>query len=116
MTTRKKPPGRTARPLPPLPAGALRSKPRSYEEWSTLARWGKLPAWEPLRPGFRLRAAREAAKVNQAELAARLGVTQQAVAQAERATSNPTVGFVATWAQALEISLTFELGRETGDS
>lgn len=109
MTTRKTP-GRAVPPLPPLPAGALRSKPRSYAEWSTLARWGKLPEWEPLRPGFHLRRAREAAKVTQAELAARLGVSQQAVAQAERPTSNPTVGFVAAWARALDVSLSFELG------
>ncbi len=113
MTTTKKKTslGRTAPPLPHLPAGALRSKPRSYEEWSTLARWGKLPAWEPLRPGFELRAAREVAKVTQTELAARLGVSQQAVAQAERPTSNPTIAFVATWARALEVPLTFALGR-----
>lgn len=100
-----------APPLPLLPAGALRSKPRSYEEWSTLARWGKLPDWEPLRPGFELRAAREAAGVTQAELATRLGVTQQAIAQAERSTSNPTVAFVANWARSLGVPLTFELGK-----
>ncbi|MEO7793458.1 MAG: helix-turn-helix transcriptional regulator [Thermoanaerobaculia bacterium] len=78
-------------------------------EWNALARWGQLPAWEPLRPGFRLRAAREAAKVTQAELARRLGVTQQAVAQAERAASNPTVAFAETWARALGAVLTFEV-------
>lgn len=107
--------GKTLRPLPPLPPGASRSKPRSYEEWSALARWGNLPAWEPLRPGFELRAAREAAKVTQAELAARLGVTQQAVAQAERPTSNPTIGFVATWARALGGRVTLAIQTSPGD-
>lgn len=104
------PPARRSLPeLPPLPPGVLRSKPRSYEEWKALARWEKLPEWEPLRPGYRLRAAREAAGVTQAELAARLGVTQQAVAQAERPNSNPTVGFVDTWARALGVRLRMEL-------
>jgi DNA-binding XRE family transcriptional regulator len=99
---------RGARPGRSCPPGRGR-KPRSYEEWSALRRWGKLPPWEPLRPGFELRAARDAAGLSQAELARRLGVSQQAVAQAERATANPTVARLAAWARALGLTLELEL-------
>lgn len=85
------------------------TKPRQFEEWSALRRWGQLPPWEPIRPGYLLREAREAAKLTQAELAKRLGVSQQAVAQAERADANPTVGLLETWGRALGIELRIEL-------
>ena len=97
------------RPVPPAPAWAKRSRPRSYVEWKTLRRWGKLPPWEPLRAGYLLRSAREEAGLSQSELAGRLGVTQQAVARAERWDSNPTVELLERWAEScrgrLEIAL-----------
>jgi DNA-binding XRE family transcriptional regulator len=83
-----------------LPAGLLRRKPRSYAEWKALKSWGKLPAWEQEPAGYLLRASRELAGLTQTELASRLGVSQQSVAQAERWGSNPTVGFMRAWAAA----------------
>ena len=98
------------REVPPAPAWAKRSRPRDYVEWRTLREWGKLPEWEPLRPGYMLRAAREEADLTQAELADRLGVSQQAVARAERCESNPTVALMARWAAACGVELTIEIG------
>lgn len=96
-------------PLPPLPPGIRRTRPRDYFEWKTLRRWGRLPAWEDVFPGYLLREARERAGLTQKEMAARLGCTQQAVAQAEKPLSNPSVSFLKSWADAvggrLEISL-----------
>ena len=83
-----------------LPSGLLRRKPRSYPEWKTLRSWGKLPAWEQEPAGYLLRTSRELAGLTQGELANRLGVSQQSVAQAERWGSNPTVGFMRAWAAA----------------
>lgn len=85
------------------------TKPRSFEEWSALRRWNQLPSWEPLRPGYLLRATREAAGLTQADLAERLGVSQQAIAQAERQNANPTVALLATWSRALGVELRIEL-------
>ena len=85
------------------------SKPRRFEEWSALRRWNQLPPWEPIRPGYLLREAREAAELTQAELAKRLGVSQQAVAQTERPDANPTVALLETWGRALGIELRIEL-------
>lgn len=87
-------------PLPPPPRSAKRSRPRAYHEWTTLRRWGQLPPWEPLRPGYELRVAREEAGLTQAELAEKLGVTQQAVARAERVDANPTAKLMDRWADA----------------
>lgn len=95
---------------PELPAGVRRTRPRDYLEWKTLRRWGRLPSWEDSPPGYVLREAREAAGLTQTELAARLGRSQQAVAQAERWDSNPTVGFLRSWADATGTSLRLELG------
>jgi ribosome-binding protein aMBF1 (putative translation factor) len=98
------------------PAARLRRrKPREFEEWKALVSWGRLPEWEERSAGYRLRLARENAGLTQAELAARLGVTQQAVARAERWDSNPTVKVLAAWADALGVRLELELrpGRET---
>jgi transcriptional regulator with XRE-family HTH domain len=78
----------------------VRRRPRRFPEWKALRSWGRLPAWELEPVGYLLRAAREAAGLTQAELARRLGCTQQAVAQAERWESNPTVGFIRRWAEA----------------
>lgn len=90
------------------------SKPRSFEEWSALRRWNQLPVWEPLRPGYLLREAREAAGLTQTDLAERLGVSQQAIAQAERPNANPTVGLLAAWSRALGVELRIDLGTLDG--
>jgi hypothetical protein len=84
----------------PDPGRLERSRPRSYAEWKALGRWGKLPAWEASAPGYMLRLAREEAGLTQRALASVLGVTQQAVAQAERWSANPTVAFIERWAEA----------------
>jgi ribosome-binding protein aMBF1 (putative translation factor) len=86
-----------------------RTRPRRFAEWSTLRRWGKLPAWERDVPGYLLRAAREAVGLRQKDLAARLGITQQAVAQAERWEANPTIAFMRRWAAACGTSLEVSL-------
>lgn len=86
--------------LSSLPRGLQRRRPRDYEEWRTLRRWGMLPEWEPDSPGYLLRATRERAGLTQAALAKRLDVTQQAVAAAERWEANPTVAFLRRWAGA----------------
>jgi DNA-binding XRE family transcriptional regulator len=77
-----------------------RRRPRSFTEWRTLRRWGKLPPWELDVPGFLLREARHATGLTQGILAERLGITQQAVSQAERWSSNPTVDFMRGWLEA----------------
>jgi len=97
-----------------LPSGLLRRKPRSYAEWKALRKWGKLPAWEPEPAGYLLRASRELAGLTQEELAGRLGVSQQSVAQAERWGSNPTVGFMREWAAATESDLRLSLRGRSG--
>ena len=86
-----------------------RRKPRDYVEWSTLRRWKKMPPWEEEPPGYLLREAREAAGLTQTQLARRVGCSQQAVAQAERWTSNPTVRFARQWAQAVGADLGFSI-------
>lgn len=95
---------RTFKPgKPRLAAGRLRAhraRPRSYEEWKALRRWGQLPDWESSPAGYLLRLAREETNLSQAGLAKRLGCSQQAVAQAERWMSNPTLAFVRRWQEA----------------
>jgi transcriptional regulator with XRE-family HTH domain len=78
----------------------MRGRPRAFLEWQTLRGWGKLPAREVDVPGYQLRTVRESAGLTQAELAKYMGITQQAVARAERWSSNPTVGFIRRWARA----------------
>lgn len=97
--------------LPALPLSLRRTRPRQYEEWKALHRWRKLPPWEPERPGYVLRLAREKAGLTQHDLARRLGCSQQAVAQAERWNSNPTVAFMTRWAVESGCSITIELLR-----
>jgi DNA-binding XRE family transcriptional regulator len=86
-----------------------RRRPRAFVEWRQLRAWGKLPDREADVPGYLLRTAREEAGLTQTELARRMGVTQQAVAEAERWSSNPTVDLMRRWARAcgrrLEIRL-----------
>lgn len=79
--------------------------PRAFAEWEGLRRWGKLPDSERDVAGYLLRVARERAGLTQRELAQRLGVSQPAITQAERWTSNPTVGFLRLWAEACGCSL-----------
>lgn len=99
-----------SRPVAGLGDGILRRKPRGYPEWRALREWGLLPAWEEEPPGYLLRAMREAANLTQEEMGRHLGCSQQAIAQAERWQSNPTVGFLREWARAAgcEVGLTFE--------
>ena len=52
------------------------------------------------------------AGLTQGRLAARLGRTQQAIAQAERFTSNPTMEFVREWARALGQNVVLELASD----
>lgn len=98
------------RPVPPAPAGLRRRRPRDFVEWETLRRWERLPSWELDPPGYLLRLAREDAGLTQRSLGERLGVTQQAVAQAERWDANPTAALMRRWAEAcgarLEIRFT----------
>jgi DNA-binding XRE family transcriptional regulator len=75
----------------------MRGKPRDYVEWKTLRRWEKLPGPERQVPGYLLRLVREEAGMTQSQLAGKLSVSQQAVGQAERWTSNPTIGFMSSW-------------------
>lgn len=96
---------RIFKPGEPRPAAGprlrvRRTRSRSYEEWKALRRWGQLPDWESSPPGYLLRLAREEVNLTQARLARRLGCSQQAVAQAERWRSNPTLAFVRRWQQA----------------
>lgn len=86
-----------------------RKRPRDYEEWRALKSWGRLPRQERLVPGFLLREARERANLSQQELALHLGCSQQAVSQAERWQSNPTVGFMESWALETRCELKVEL-------
>jgi DNA-binding XRE family transcriptional regulator len=86
-------------PLPfELPALGRR-RPRAYEEWRALDSWGRLPHRERSVPGYLLRRARADAGLSQQALANRLGCSQQAISQAERWQSNPTVGFMESWAR-----------------
>ncbi|HXO20366.1 MAG TPA: helix-turn-helix transcriptional regulator [Thermoanaerobaculia bacterium] len=48
-----------------------------------------------------MREARERAQLTQRQMAEKLGCTQQAVAQAERPRSNPTVALLKAWATAV---------------
>lgn len=93
-----------AKPL----AALRRSRPRAFVEWEALARWGQLAPGEERVAGYRLRQAREQAGLTQSELARRLGITQQAVARAERWAANPTIRFVESWARALGKELAFD--------
>ncbi len=88
-----------------------RRRPRGFEEWTALRRWGRLPSREADVVGFLLREARERQGLSQTELADRLGCTQQAISQAERWHSNPTIDFMRRWAEALHLRLEVALLR-----
>ncbi|NHZ73723.1 MAG: helix-turn-helix domain-containing protein [Nitrospirae bacterium] len=96
-------------PSIPLPGSFRRRRPRSYIEWKFLKTWGKLPQWELEPPGFILRLAREKAELTQTALAEKLGCSQQAVAQAERWDSNPTLRFLRDWERATNGELRVEI-------
>ncbi len=82
-----------------------RRRPRAFLEWKTLRSWGKLPDREAEVPGYLLRTVRESAGLTQAQLAEQMGITQQAIARAERWSSNPTIAFMRRWARACGQSL-----------
>ncbi len=86
-----------------------RVRPRDYFEWVTLRRWGKVPYWEESPAGYLLREARERSGLTQADLAGRLGTSQQAVSQAERSDANPTVSLMRRWAEACGAELEIRL-------
>jgi len=86
-----------------------RRRPRTFLEWRKLRDWGKLPDRESNVPGYLLRAARLGAELTQTQLASKLGITQQAVARAEKWNSNPTVGLMSRWARACDLRLELRL-------
>ena len=89
-----------------------RGKPRSFVEWKTLRRWGQLSSPERSVSGYLMRLAREEAGFTQRNLAQQLGSTQQAVAQAERWQSNPTVSFMKNWMKACGRELELSFGKK----
>ncbi len=91
-----------------------RGRARSFPEWRALRRWGKLPPWETQVAGYLLRQGREDAGLTQRELGRRLGISQQAVAQAERWHSNPTVDFIRRWAAACGATLRIRIDAAQG--
>jgi DNA-binding XRE family transcriptional regulator len=101
--------GRNRPVVADLPRGLVRRRPRSFAEWKALRGWGKLPSWELEPVGYLLRLAREESDQTQAQLARRLGCSQQAVAQAERWQGNPTADFMRRWAAACGSTLTLRL-------
>jgi DNA-binding XRE family transcriptional regulator len=83
----------------------VRKRPREYLEWRTLRSWERLPASERDIPGYLLRMVREETGLTQQRLADELEITQQAVTQAERWISNPSVNFMKRWARACGTSI-----------
>jgi len=98
----------------PMMLHLSRGRPRAFAEWQALRRWGKLPAWERAVAGYLLREAREQAGLTQKILGQKLGVSQQAVAQAERWSANPTVEFMRRWADACSSGLDIRFLSVTG--
>jgi DNA-binding XRE family transcriptional regulator len=94
--------------LPPL--DPARGRPRDFIEWKTLRRWDKLPPAERSVPGYLLKLVRTEAGITQKDLGRKLGISQQAVAQAERWSSNPTVSFMRTWLEACGKRLEIDFG------
>ena len=89
-----------------------RGKPRDFIEWKTLRRWNKLPSAERNVTGCLLKLARTEAGITQRNLGRKLGITQQAVAQAERWSSNPTVSFMQSWLKACGKRLQIDIADE----
>ena len=86
-----------------------RKRPRDFMEWKTLRRWRRLPVSERDIPGYLLRMAREESGLTQQRLADELETTQQAVAQAERWSSNPSINFMKRWAAACGMEIRVEM-------
>lgn len=103
-------------PVKPISGDLSRGRPRDFEEWRTLRRWGKLPSWECTVIGYLLREVRLEAGLSQSALARILGVSQQAVACAERWHSNPTVDVLRRWAKACDARVEVGFARENTDS
>lgn len=108
---------RSRRRLPPLSDDARGVRRRGYQEWKSLRAWDMLPKWELDPPGYLLRLARERSRLTQYELAQRLGISQQAVAAAERWDANPTVAFLRRWARACgaDMEITFTPSEQAPD-
>jgi DNA-binding XRE family transcriptional regulator len=87
--------------LPDLSPEIKRTRPRDYVEWKTLRRWGKLPSWEGVFPGYLLREAREEAGLTVSQMAERLGMSQPEIAEIEEPQSKPTASLLKAWAEAL---------------
>lgn len=96
--------------VPPPSVQLKRRRLREYREWKALRRWGKLPPWEVSPPGYLLRLARERAGLTQGHLASLLGISQQAVAQAERRDANPTIAVIERWMGACGARLIIDIG------
>jgi DNA-binding XRE family transcriptional regulator len=93
-----------------LPAlNLIRKRPRDYFEWKTLRQWDRLSVSERDVPGYMLRLAREKEGLTQKQLANELEITQQAVAQAERWTSNPSINFMKRWSVACGMRMKVEI-------
>ena len=93
--------------LPPLEP--TRGRPRDFIEWKALRRWNRLPPAERNVSGYLLKLARTESGITQKELGLKLGISQQAVAQAERWSSNPTVSFMTAWLEACGKELNLEI-------
>lgn len=93
-----------------------RRRPRDPDEEAALRELG-LDRWRPFarlhgrsRPAFEIRRARKRAGLSQAELAARMGVSQQQVQQLEDPDrSNPTWATLRKIAEALDVELRLEM-------
>lgn len=77
-----------------------RGRPRDFIEWKTLRRWNRLSYAEQDVPGYLLKLVRTEAGISQKDFGKKMGISQQAVAQAERWSSNPTVSFMQNWMKA----------------
>lgn len=80
---------------------------------------GVVPAWrrEPFRAGWRLRQLREAAELTQIELAARCGLTHEAISRLELGRATPLATSVRRLAKALGVApadFVREVGTERG--
>lgn len=87
-----------------------RGRPRDFIEWKTLRRWNKLPPAERDVPGYLLKLVRTEAGITQRGLGRKLAISQQAVAQAEGWSSNPTISFMQTWLKACGKRLEIGIG------